>query len=73
MSFENPGDGKLCDHCDRPGQPYEHHGQTYPGLFDCEGERLCPDCLQRAADTHAKAPVGWAQVPASEYITPRWR
>jgi hypothetical protein len=73
MSFEHPGDDKRCDHCDRPGKSYEYSGQTFSGLFANEGEKLCPACLDRAVDQQINAPVGWAQVPASQYITPRKR
>lgn len=49
MSIATPGGDDLCDHCDRPGKPYEHRGVTFPGLHANRGERLCPDCLGRAA------------------------
>jgi len=45
MSFENPGDGKRCDHCNRAGKPYEYKGEMYSGLHKNRGEWLCPSCL----------------------------
>jgi len=61
---------RLCDHCSRPGTPYEYHGQTFDGLTASRGEVLCPTCLDRDVQADLDAPVGWAQVPAREYITP---
>lgn len=39
MSFENPGDGKRCDHCNRSGELYANLG-----------ERLCLGCLTASVD-----------------------
>lgn len=50
MSFDHPGDGKRCDHCDQPGAPYTYHGQRFSGLTSREGERLCPRCLGFAGE-----------------------
>ena len=41
MSIGHPGDGKGCDHCDRPGVPYAYRGQEFSGLIANRGERLC--------------------------------
>ena len=73
MSFAQPGDDKRCDHCDRPGEPYEYRGQRFSGLCSYEGEKLCPGCRDRQVEGQAQAPVGWANVPASHYLTPRGR
>jgi uncharacterized protein CbrC (UPF0167 family) len=69
MSYQRPADDKRCDHCDRPGIPYTYRGQTFSGLTPNLGERLCPSCLDRAVTAEVNAPVGWANVPASQYIT----
>lgn len=50
MSFENPGDNIRCDHCNRPGVPYEYRGITFSGLHANQGDRLCPDCNGRDHD-----------------------
>jgi len=60
----------LCDHCGRPGESYVYRGQHFNGLTRNRGEALCPRCLDRAMQADLDAPVGWAQVPAREYITP---
>lgn len=73
MGFENPGDGQRCDHCDQPGEPYEHNGEPFSGLFANRGEQLCQRCLDRAVTADNNAPTGWAGVPASHYITPKHR
>lgn len=33
-----------CTWCDRPGVPYEYHGQWFDGLCAYKGDRLCPSC-----------------------------
>lgn len=71
MSFEEPGDGKRCDHCDQPGEPYEYKGKQFSGLHANRGEKLCSRCLWRAVQADMDEPVGWAQVPAREYVQPR--
>ncbi len=48
MSFEYPGDGKRCDHCNAFGEPYEYKGQQCSGLFANRGERLCSRCNEWA-------------------------
>jgi hypothetical protein len=50
MSIEHPGDGKGCDHCGRPGQPYTYRGREFSGLHANRGELLCSGCLGRACD-----------------------
>lgn len=70
MSFEHPGDGKRCDHCNRPGKPYIHWGQKFSGLFANRDEKLCQSCLDLAVNAEINEPVGWAQVPAAAYIAP---
>lgn len=70
MSLEAPGDDKRCDHCDRPGVPYRYHGKRFSGLTSNKGEKLCPTCLDSSVKADLDAPVGWAGVPAREYITP---
>jgi hypothetical protein len=60
VSFEEPGDGVRCDHCNRYGDMYANRG-----------ERLCLACLNRAVDAEINEPVGWAQVPARDYVVPR--
>jgi len=50
VSFENPGDGKRCDHCDAPGVPYTYKGVAQSGLIANQGERLCPGCNGRKHD-----------------------
>ncbi|MFD8564852.1 hypothetical protein ACFV1N_46945 [Streptosporangium canum] len=70
MSFEHPGDGKRCDHCNRPGTPYKYKGRKYSGLFANRGEKLCSDCLEYSRLAEINEPVGWAQVPAHQYVTP---
>jgi hypothetical protein len=72
MSFENPGDGLLCDHCNRPGTPYEYRGIMFSGLHANRGERLCSSCLDRAVQADYDRPVGPMQVPARDYIAPIW-
>ena len=71
MSLEHPGDDRRCDWCDRPGVPYTYHEQAFSGLCPCEGERLCPTCVEEYLRRKRDEPVGWAQVPAREYVTPR--
>lgn len=63
MSFENPGDGKRCDHCDIPGIKYET-------LSPNRGGCLCLPCLERdvAKDVHAfthdpNTGLPWAPIP----------
>lgn len=51
MSFETPGDGIRCDHCNAKGHPYEYRGITFSGLTPNRGEQLCSQCLDRAVDT----------------------
>ena len=70
VSHECPGDGVRCDWCDRPGQPYEYRGLTFSGLTACEGDQLCRPCRDSYLDQKANRPVGWAQVPARDYVTP---
>ena len=60
----------TCDHCSRAGIPYRYHGRNFDGLHANRGERLCPACLDVALQVEADTPVGWAQIPAREYITP---
>jgi hypothetical protein len=63
-----------CDRCGKRGQPYRYHGQEFSGLCAYEGENLCPSCRDHKLDEQVNRPVGWAQVPASQYITPvAWR
>jgi uncharacterized protein CbrC (UPF0167 family) len=50
MSFETPGDGKRCDHCDQPGKPYTYRGKPFSGLVAYMKERLCPKCLDIAVN-----------------------
>jgi hypothetical protein len=38
----------TCTRCDRPGTPYEYHGQTFDGLTAYHGERLCGPCTDGA-------------------------
>lgn len=71
MSFECPGDDKRCDHCNRPGLPYEYKGRIFSGLTANRGDRVCPWCLDIALKAEMDEPVGWAQVPAREYVVPR--
>ncbi len=54
MSFEEPGDGRLCDHCNRPGVPYEYQGETFSGLTAYLGDRLCARCRDIALDREAR-------------------
>lgn len=61
----------TCRWCNQPGQPYEYRGRKFDGLHDNRGERLCSRCLSHAVDAEISQPVGWAQVPASEYVTPK--
>lgn len=70
VSHECPGDNLRCDWCNRPGEPYEYRGQAFSGLTACEGDRLCPACRDQYLEQKANEPVGWAQVPASQYVTP---
>jgi hypothetical protein len=72
MSHELPGDGVRCDHCDQPGRPYTYRGRNFPGLHANRGERLCSRCLGEAVQAEWNTPVGWAQVPAREYVSPRY-
>jgi hypothetical protein len=44
-------DVRTCDHCGRPGTPYEYKGQIFDGLHANRGERLCPGCLDVVVDT----------------------
>ena len=71
MSFENPGDGQLCDHCDRPGTPYEYRGEQYSGLHAYHHDRICDRCLDAAyqqdvrrivenAPITIRSPDGWS-------------
>ncbi len=71
MSIAQPGDGKSCDRCPALAEPYVYQGQEFSGLCSFEGELLCPSCRDTKIDEIANRPVGWAQVPASHYITPR--
>lgn len=59
-----------CDWCGTPGVPYEYNGAEFSGLCSYEGEQLCPKCRDRKLNDHLNQPVGWAQVPASQYILP---
>jgi hypothetical protein len=61
---------KRCDHCNAFGQPYTYRGRRLSGLTAYRGERLCPACTDRALQADLDEPVGWAQVPAREYVTP---
>ncbi len=70
MSFETPGDNVRCDHCNTPGIPYEYRGRTFSGLTACEGDRLCPGCRDAYLDRKSNEPVGWARVPARDYVSP---
>lgn len=72
MSYENPGDGVRCDHCNQPGVPYTYKGRTFSGLVANRGERLCRGeggCLERAVQAEQDAPVGPLQIPARDYVT----
>jgi hypothetical protein len=70
VSFEDPGDGRLCDHCNRPGVPYEYRGETFSGLTANRGEWLCRRCLDIAVNVEIDQPVGWAQAPEHTYAVP---
>ena len=70
MSHEHPSDNKLCDHCNKAGVPYEFNGLKASGLIASRGERLCPSCMDADMARDANEPVGPAQVPARDYITP---
>lgn len=59
-----------CDRCRRPGAPYTHRGQRFNRLTACEGERLCDRCAEHHRFDKHNEPVGWAHVPARQYVTP---
>lgn len=64
VSFENPGDGTRCDHCNVVGIKYDT-------LTPNRGECLCRTCLDRdvAKDVHA-----FTHDPTTglAWVTPRW-
>lgn len=60
-----------CDRCGRSGQPYTYQGRRFSGLCPNRGQKLCPSCLEGEVRDELNEPVGWAQVPAHEYVTPR--
>ena len=66
MSFETPGDGVRCDHCNQPGVPYTYQGREFSGLIANQGERLCSTCNGRAHDTFVSEAVEAA--PAAIWI-----
>lgn len=50
MSFENPGDDKRCDWCNKPGVPYTYKGLEFSGLCSTDEGKLCPLCRDHYLD-----------------------